>query len=94
MLECWDDEENEPHHVNWDSVMASGMLMLQGDDDENTTRKALQESLKAKCPMLGVKEFDFVKVRHKTVKMLQLGPWTEYNYAVIKKIAGQGLLSV
>ena len=44
--------------------------------------------------MLGVNQFDFVKVRHKTVTKLELGPGTEYNYAVVKKLAGQGLLYV
>ena len=35
-----------------------------------------------------------MKVRHKKVSTLQLGPGTEYNYAVVKKMAGQGLLYI
>ena len=50
----------------------------------------MKESLKAKLPLLGVKDFDFVKVRQKATSVLQVGPGTEYNYTVVKKMAGQG----
>ena len=60
LLRCWDDDEDEPHHLKWDSVIASGMLML--NDDEKTIRNALKESLAAKIPSLGDNDFDFVKV--------------------------------
>jgi len=52
------------------------------------------ESLKEKFPLLGLQDFDFMKVRHKAIAQLQMGPCTEYNFAVMKKMAGQGLLYV
>jgi len=91
---CNTDDLEEVHHLKWDSVIASGMLMLEEGDNESTIRNALKESLKAKLPLLGANDFDFVKVRHKTVSTLQLGPGTEYNYTVVEKMAGQGLLYV
>ena len=98
LLRCWEtdltDDLEEVHHLKWDSIIANGILMLAEGDDENTIRNALKESLKAKFPLLGVNDFDFVKVRHKKVSTLQLGPGTEYNYAVVKKMAGQGLLYI
>ena len=60
LLRCWDDDE--PHHLKWDSVIASGMLMLNDDDDDKRIRNALKESPAAKMPSLGDNDFDFVKV--------------------------------
>ena len=98
LLRCWEtdltDDLEEVHHLKWDSIIANGILMLAERDEENTIRNALKESLKAKFQLLGVNDFDFVKVRHKKVSTLQLGPGTEYNYAVVKKMAGQGLLYI
>ena len=95
LLRCWDEDElEEPHNLKWDSIIATGMLMLQDDDDESTIRNAIKESLCVKLLSIGANDFDFVKVRHKTVTTLQMGPGTEYNYPVVKKMAGQGLLYV
>ncbi|CAB4021613.1 hypothetical protein AWC38_SpisGene23883 [Paramuricea clavata] len=94
LIGCWPDDEDEPHHLKWDSVIASGMLTLHEDDNEKSIRNAIKESLAAKFPSLGDNDFDFVKVRHKAITILQLGPGTEFNYAVVKKMAGQGLLYV
>ena len=60
--------------------------------DETTIRKAVKESLTAQFPLLGVNDFEFVKAHHKAISTLQLGPRTEYNYSVVKKMAGQGLV--
>ena len=96
LLKCWpdDEDEDEPHHLKWDSVLASGMLTLDEDDNENSIRNAIKDSLSSKIPALGNNDFDFVKVRHKAITKLQLGPGTEFNYAVVKKMAGQGQLYV
>ena len=83
---------DETNHLKWDSVITSGVLMLQEDDDETTIRGKVSESLTGKFLSLGTNDFEFVKVRHKTISTLHLGPETEYNFAVVKKIAGQGLL--
>ena len=68
--------------------------MLNDNDDDKGIRNALKESLAAKMPSLGDNDFNFVKVRHKTITIFGLGPGTEFNYAVVKKMAGQGLLYV
>ena len=68
--------------------------MLNDDDDDKRIRNALKESPAAKMPSLGDNDFNFVKVRHKTITIFGLGPGTEFNYAVVKKMAGQGLLYV
>ena len=59
MLRYWDDDEDEPHHLKWDSVILSDMLMLHDNDDEKTMRNALKESLMAsKIPSLGDNDGD------------------------------------
>ena len=93
LLRCWDSEDQEElHHLKWDSIIANGMLVLEDCAEEITIRKAVKDSLTAKFPLLGVNDFEFVKVRHKAISTLQLGPGTEYNYSVVKKMAGQGLV--
>ena len=93
LLRYWDaDDTDEVHHLKWNSIIASGILELEECADENTIRKAVKESLKVKFPLIGINDFEFVKVCYKAVSTLQLGPGTEYNYSVTKKMAGQGLL--
>ena len=94
MLRCWDDddEEGEPHSLKWDSVIAEGMLILNEDDDEVSVRKKVSFALGNKFPLLGANDFEFVKVKQKRILILELGPGTEYNYPVVKKMAGQGIL--
>ena len=69
VLRCLDDEEEgEACHLKWDSVIANGILLLDEFENEVTIRKALQESLHAKFPLLGTNDFDFVKVRQKRLR--------------------------
>ena len=76
LLRCWNSSEPEElHHLKWDSIIANGMLVLEECAGETTMRKAVKESLMAKFPFLGVDDFDFVKVRHKAISTLQLGPF-------------------
>ena len=65
--------------------------MLNDNDDDKGIRNALKESLAAQMLSLGDNDFNFVKVRHKTITIFGLGPGTEFNYAVVGKMAGQGL---
>lgn len=93
LLRCWNSNEpKELYHLKWDSTIVNGMLVLEECADETTIRKALKESLTAKFPFLGVNDFEFIKVRHKAISTLQLELRTEYNYSVMKKMAGQGLV--
>ena len=83
-----------PHHLKWDSILENGILMLGENDNEAKIRDLVQESLREKYPIFGANDFVFVKVRHKQITNMQLGPSTEYSYQVIKKMAGQGLLYI
>lgn len=92
LLKCFEEDEEEPFHLKWDSVVAEGILMLGEDDDEDAIRSAVINSLANKFPLLGKNDFEFTKVRYKQIKSLELSPGTEYNFPVVKKLAGQGLL--
>lgn len=90
LLRCWDlNDPEELHHLKWNSIIANGMLVLEECADETTIRKAVNESLTAKFPLLGVNGFEFVKIHHKAISTLQLEPGIEYNHSVVKKVAGQ-----
>ena len=73
-----------------DSIIANGMLVVYEGDGESSIRKAITEALVGTFPLLGEKDFEFVKVRQKKVSPAQLGPGAEFNYHALKKIAGQG----
>ena len=68
--------------------------MLDEEDNEESVRNSIKESACKKFPIMGPNDFEFVKVRQKKITRLELGPNTEYNYSVLKKMAGQGLLYV
>lgn len=71
-----------------------GMIMLDAEDDEQSVRNAIKESVGKKFPIIRSNDFEFVKVRQKEISVLELGPGTEYNYSVVKEMAGQGLFYV
>lgn len=76
LLSCWYSNEPEElhHHIKWDSIIANEIQVLDECADETIIRKAVKESLTAKFPFLGVDDFGFVKVRHKAISTLHLGP--------------------
>ena len=86
--------DGEETSLKWDSVIADGMIMLHERDSEKNIRRALQESIVQKFPLAGENDFEFVKVKRRKISVLQLGAEMEYNYPVVKKMAGQGLLYV
>ena len=98
LLKCFGDSSDEDlveeHHLKWDSAIANGMIMLDEEDDEQSVRNAIKESVGKKFPIIRANDSEFVKVRQKKISVLELGPGTEYNYSVVKKMAGQGLLYV
>ena len=96
LLKCYDDDdvEDDEHTSKWDSVIANGIIMAEEDDNEANIRKKIKDSLVNKFEAIGENDFEFVKVRQKKISVLDLGPNTEYGYAVAKKIAGQGLLYI
>ena len=62
LLRCFDEDEEEPYNLRWDSVIASGIILLDETDNEEAIRRAIQSSLQNKYPIIGVNDFDFVKV--------------------------------
>ena len=91
VLKCAEDEKE---NMKWDSIVANGMLSLNENDNEETIRRSIKESLTNKFPLIGSNDFEFAKVRQKKISILELGPGTEYSFAVVKKMAGQGLLYI
>jgi hypothetical protein len=100
LLKCYDDDDDNveddevEHTLKWDSVIANGIIMAEEDDNEANIRKKLKDSLVNKFEVIGENDFQFVKVRQKKITVLDLGPNTEYGYAVVKKMAGQGMLYI
>ena len=68
------------------------MIMLD-EEDEESVRNAIKESVGKKFPIIRANDFEFVKMRQNKVSVLELGPGTEYNYSV-EIMAGQGLMYV
>ena len=95
-MKCYDDadDEDDEHHLKWNSIIANGMIMAEEDDREENIRRKLKKSLVKKFEIIGENDFEFVKVRQKKITVLDLGTHTEYGYPVVKKMAGQGLLYI
>ena len=68
--------------------------MASEDDNEKEIRLKVRDSLRGKYELIGQDDFEFVKVRQKRISVPQLQPGTGFNYQVVKKMTGQGLLYV
>ena len=88
------DEEDEVQTLQREKIAERGMVVLNEDDSESSVRAKIVSSLKWQYSMLGPNDFDFVKVTQKRISVLRLAENTEYNYSVVKKLAGQGLLYI
>ena len=88
------DKEGEIETLRKEKIIERGMIELNEDDDESGVRAKIASSLKGQYSLLGPNDFDFVKVTQKRISVLRLGENTEYNYGVVKKLAGQGLLYI
>ena len=73
-------------------VVERGMVTLAEHDSEVQVREKIVSSLKEKYNIIGPNDFEFVKVTQKKISVLHLGKQAEYNYDVVKKLVGQGLL--
>ena len=85
------DEDEDTMTIKWDSVVANGIIMATESDLEAVIRSKIKDSLKGSFPLLGPNDFDFVKVRRKQISNMSLVLGMEYSYAVVKKLAGQGI---
>ena len=88
------DEEDAVETLKKENIVERGMIELAEDDSEATVRAKVASSLKSQFSLLGPNDFEFVKVTQKTLSVLRLAENTEYNYNVVKKLAGQGLLYI
>ena len=88
------DEEDDVETLKKEKIIERGMIVLNEDDDESNVRAKIVSSLQGQYSLLGPNDFDFVKVTQKRISVLRLGENTEYNYGVVKKLAGQGLLYI
>ena len=68
--------------------------MLSEDDNESSVRAKIVSTLSSQYSLLGPNDFEFVKVVQKKISILRVGANTEYDYTVVKKLAGQGLLYI
>ena len=74
------------------SIIAEGIIMLHERNNEKDIRFKIKDCLRSKFELISEDDFDFVKVRRKKVYVPQLQPGTEYNYQVVRKMAGQSIL--
>ena len=88
------DEEDEVEILKKEKIVERGMVVLNEDDSELCVRGKIVLSLKSEYGLLRPNDFDFVKVTQKKISVLRLAEGTEYNYSVVKKLAGQGLLYI
>ena len=75
-----------------ENIIEQGIMVLVEDDCENEIQAKLLSSLKGTYSILGRNDFEFVKVTQKKIRVLKMAEGAEYNYAVVRKLAGQGLL--
>ena len=89
-----DSDGEEEDSLRKDCVINRGIVTLIASDTEKVIREKIVSSLKTRYPMIESRDFEFVKVVQKKISVLQMGKGTEYDYTVVKKLAGQGLLYI
>ena len=86
-----DNDDDSDVTLKKENVVERGIIELSEDDNEQVIRQKLLSSLKATYSIIGPNDFEFVKVTQKRISVLRMAEGTEYNFAVVKKLAGQGL---
>ena len=89
-----DNDDDSDVTLKKENVVKRGILELSEDDNEEVICQKLLSSLKAAYSIIGLNDFEFVKVTQKRISVLRMAEGTEYNFAVVKKLAGQGLLYI
>lgn len=75
-------------------IVARGIVTLGEQDSESTIREKLVSSLKDKYSIIGLNNFQFVKVAQKKISILHLSKGAEYSYEIVKKLVGQRSLYI
>ncbi|CAB4022009.1 leucine-rich repeat-containing DDB_G0290503 isoform X2 [Paramuricea clavata] len=89
-----EEEEEQLENLKKENIIERGIVELLEDDSEKEIRAKLLSSLKGTYSILGLNDFEFVKVTQKKITLLKMAEGAQYNYAVVKKLAGQGLLYI
>eukprot|EP00794_Sanderia_malayensis_P010515 gene10515-11619_t len=75
------EEEGGSEFLKKEMILERGMVSLTEEDSEHIIRQKHSSG-----------DFDFVKVAQKRISVLRLGKGIQYDYFVVKKLAGQGQL--
>ena len=96
LLNCTreDSDDEEDDNLRREMIVERGIVTLGELDSESTIREKLVSSLKHKYSMIGLNDFQFVKVAQKKISILHLSKGAEYSYEIVKKLVGQGLLYI
>ena len=89
-----DESDEQDDTLKKDMILDRGIVTLNEKDNEDAIREKLKSALQNKYSMIGVRDFEFVKVHQKKISILYVSKGTEYNFDVVKKLAGQGLLYI
>ena len=88
------ENDTEDDFLKEEMVVERGMVTLGEQDSEAQVREKIASSLKEKCNTIGPNNFEFVNVTQKKISVLHLSKQTEYNYGMVKKLVGQGVLYI
>ena len=96
LLNCTreDSDDEEDDNLRREMIVERGIATLGEQDSESTIREKLVSSLKDKYGMIGLNDFQFVKLAQKKISILHLSKGAEYSYEIAKKLVGQGLLYI
>ena len=89
-----DNDDDSDVTLKKENVVERGIIELSEDDKEQVICQKLLSSLKATYSIIGPNNSEFVKVTQKRISVLRMAEGTEYNFAAVKKLAGQGLLDI
>ena len=87
-------EEEEGSTLKWDSKVCLGVMSVAETASGDDLRIKICEAVNKKYPAVGKNDFEFIKLRKKSITFPELSSGTEFNYPVSKKLAGQGTLYV
>ena len=81
-------EEEEGSSLKWDSKVCLGVMSVAETASEDDLRIKICEAVNKKYPVVGKNDFEFIKLRKKSITFPELSSRTEFNYPVAKKLAG------
>jgi len=88
------EDDTEDDFLKKEMVVERGMVTLGEQDSEAQVREKIASSPKEKYNITGPNDCEFIKVTQDKISVLHLSKQTEYNYDVLKKLVGQGLLYI